>query len=226
LVGCDTCDIWGLAAADSSTGAFTTVAELPVATPALYDTLMWDGSSVHLYLYGAVPSTTSGPWVVGLDGSASPVVEYVTLATATGMVWIDREEVARESFVLHWGADAIDVVVAPDYVDADGFSPWPVAAVDPEAILLAYSTDELNEEGEYRLRGLLLVDRSGDVLWHRDDMFGRYEAIPAIGDGFIAYIEAGTQRLVAVEAPVERVADGPWPIIGGDPQGTRSAEGR
>ena len=51
--------------------------------------------------------------------------------------------------------------------------------------------------GLHRAAPALLVDREGEILWYQGGVFREFLPVPAIGDGFIAYIEAGTRRLVA-----------------------------
>jgi hypothetical protein len=72
--------------------------------------------------------------------------------------------------------------------------------------------------------GLFIVDAEGTVVWQLDGVAPGFP-IPVVGDGYLVYVD-DAYRLVKRSAPVEGLADGPWPIVGGDPQGTRSAEGK
>jgi hypothetical protein len=226
MLGCDLCgDLSiGIARFDRDSGQPTMLFSVPGAAPAQFQQLLWDGSAMWAEL---TATGQWGVWTVTPSGTTTQPEYAIQLVAESGAVWMDPELAwGAPSFSLHWGDDTIDVTRSPALVPGEIVGATPVAVVEPQAVLLAVhvrippgivGTDD---------GGLLLVDRAGMVSWYQGGMFYGRQPVPAIGDGFIAYIEAETQRLVSVEAPVERVADGAWPIVGGDPQGTRSAEGK
>jgi hypothetical protein len=218
--GCDNCveGMAGLASFDPSTGTpeflFSTVGK-----QVLYSINLWDGANVQALLEGG-----GGLWKVGPAGSAMTVEDPVALATATELVFAPTT--AKEGITFQWGEAAVSLTweaLGLDWVSGI----VPSAVVEPDALLV--TTTPAGQEfpciTQYEGCGLALVNRQGEVTWRREGVFGG-TVVPAIGDGFIAYVEDDGQRLVAVKAPVTGVADGPWPIVGGNPQGTRSAEAK
>jgi hypothetical protein len=160
------------------------------------------------------------PYLVFLNGGGSTTTDEPTVFSSWGSAWVPLDSVSPSGFTLHLDAEQVFVDVAGTVLEDrlhNILAVEPVALVEPAAIVIAVMLYE-------SWTGLLLVDTDGHVILSKS-MFRGTGYVPAIGDGFIASIEPDTQRLVAIEAPVERVADGPWPIAGGDPQGTRSAEG-
>lgn len=213
FIGCDTCepDRIGLAHVDALTGEATMLSSR-TGQYAHYERLRWDGEAVWVEFDADV-------WRVTPEGFAETHEELPSLVVDAGPVGIVRETVTNGGFSLRWGTETIIVDMSGTFVEGNLGVVGPVAALDPPGILLSARTDASPE-----VQGLLLIDQDGSVVWEVSGTFIEKETIPAIGDGFIAYIEDDGQRLVAVKAPVTGVADGPWPIIGGNPQGTRSAE--
>lgn len=221
LVGCDTCVAGqiGLAQLAASDGASSLIFSLPAqlgAPPTQYSNLRWDGTAIRLNLF-----ETWDAYRVFPNGSNETPDDDPSVFSSWGAAWVPRESVTSSSFSLHLGTEQVVVDVTGTPLENEIYHvASPVAFVEPPAIVIAVKLDPWPPE-----RGVLLVDTEGHVILTAR-MSGWMDPIPAIGEGFMAYIEPDTQRLVAIEAPVQRVADGPWPIVGGDPQGTRSAEGK
>jgi hypothetical protein len=228
LLGCDTCidGQVGIAVFDGDSGQPSMLLSAPGQPPAKFRQLLWDGSAAWIDISGAVDA--NGLWTLAPDGATTEPDHTIQLVADSGAVWTDAEFTSEPSFVLHWGDDDITVTPPPERLGGEFRGATPIAVLEPEAVLLETHVriPALDDGPSESDNGLLLVDKAGSVFWYRGGMFRERQPVPAIGDGFIAYIEAGTQRLVAIEAPVEGLADGPWPIVGGDPQGTRSAEGK
>lgn len=215
LVGCDTCvqGQVGLVRVAASDGAPSIILSVP-GEHMRYENVRWDGSATRLSFAG-------DDWRVFPDGSTETPEDDPPLFSSAGATLVPPNSVTPSGFSLRLGVQMLAVDVTGTPLEGLLARVSPVAVVEPLGVVVA-----VDVPGYPPRRGLLLVDSTGAVTLSRNDVFGEKEPVPVIGDGFIAYIEADTQRLVAVAAPVERVSGGVWPIIGGDPQGTRSAEGK
>lgn len=196
-----------------------------------------DGSPTVLYSEWLNSPFTNGIWysapVLGRDViwlwiGALPPALYSVQADGSADIrdWGLGLPLVSDDAVVHWDEVTDRVLWDETYLDSDGFPGnvvGPVALLRSHRLLAGYSSTWVGGAC-FQDCGLFIVDLSGKVVWQHDGVAPGLP-IPVVGDGYLVYIDDAF-RLVKIDAPVEGLADGPWPILGGNPQGTRSVEGK
>lgn len=219
VVGCATCMVGrsGLAEVSASTGKASLIYSLPANKYVTFGNLLWDGAAVRheLDIY------SGKQWAASLDGVIEPAPFRLDLSTGTGPIWVEDRVATDEGFVLHW-AEKTAVVDTPQIFAEERGDKGAQAlmATEPSAVIMHFSLSYSSGNAD----ALALVDDDGKILWEKADIFVESTPAPALVDGMVVYVEEDSRKLVAERVPVERVAAGPWSMIGGNPRHTRSAE--
>lgn len=198
-----------------------------------------DGEPTALYSAWLNPPSTNGlgysaPVLAGdvtwmaIEGSGAAAALYSVHADGNAGVRDGSFEplLASDDAVVHWNWATSQVLWGETYLDRNGLPGnvvGPVALLGSNQLLAGYSLIWVGT-GCFKDCGLFIVDEDGTVLWQHDGVAPGLP-IPVVGDGYLVYVD-DAYRLVKMKAPVEGLAYGPWPILGGDPQGTRSAEAK
>jgi hypothetical protein len=174
------------------------------------DSSMYTGTDAGLGYGGLVAATPDGlhaylnipgnfPWVVGPNGPI--VIEPAYAATQDLrhlLLWVGDEpprviEGLRSDYVSHLALLQLDLIML--------------------------KTERPDIAGEPQLA---VVNYEGHVVWRYRGEQLQQDFSPIPGQG-MAYAVTASHKLIAIEAPVDGLGAGPWPMLSGDASNTRRA---